>query len=139
MGTPTMNIESAIWAAPGSVTCDEEALLSVDQGGDIVEHAAGLDTAVANSRVVNIRGLYTIGFNDRATFNGFFSKVGTEASMVMKVKDMDAATGEQITGALSKLQRVFVNAQYNAPTLYTAVFYARSADGAALPMSAEAY
>ena len=139
MADVTMNIESAIWAAPGSVTFANESVLDLRQGGDIVEHSSGVDKAISSSKVVSIRGLYTIGFDDRVTFAALFSKIDTEASMVMKTRDIDAATGLQVTGTLSRLQDVFQNTAHNAPTRYSAVFYSRSSDGAALPMSAVAF
>lgn len=133
----TMNIDSATWT--GQVTFAGEAILDWDFGGDVVEHSTGADSHISSSQIVNIRGLYTIGFNDRATFVNLSTRIGTEASMTLQLKDIHASTGQQIVIANSRLQRLLTNAQHNSPTVYSAVFYARSSDGSTSPVTASAY
>jgi len=135
----TMNIYSAEWASPGSVTFSNEAILDIDSGGDVVEHASGTDTHISSSKVVNIRGVFTIGFNDRTAALTLMGKLDKEATMTIKIKDIDADTGIQLAIATSRLQRVMTNAQFNAPTLYSAVFYARASNGTTNPISPSAY
>ena len=139
MASVTMNIDSAVWASPGSVTLANEAILDIDSGGDIVEHASGTDTHISSSKVVNIRGVFTIGFNDRVAALTLLGKLDIEATMTIKIKDIDAATGIQLAISTARLQRVMTNAQFNAPTLYSAVFYARASNGTTNPISPSAY
>lgn len=139
MAAVTMNIDSAEWASPGTVSFANEAELAFDFGGDLIEHSSGTDDHISGSRIVNIRGLYTIGFDDRVVAAALVAKINTEADMVMKIKDMDAATGIQLTALKSRLQRVLTTGQHNLPTRYAAVFYSRSTDGTTTPVSATAY
>ena len=139
MANVTMNIDSAVWASPGSVTFDNEATLDFDFGGDVVEHSSGTDDHISSSTIVNVRGVFTIGFDDRVTAVSLASKINTEADMVLKVKDLDAATGISLTINQSRLQRILTNAQHNAPTRFSAVFYARSTDGTTSPLTAVAF
>jgi hypothetical protein len=139
MANVTMNIESAVWASPGSVTFGNLAVFDKDHGGDVVQHSAGLDKVISSTKVVNIRGMLTIGFDDRVTDAALASKVDTEASMVIKVKDIDAATGVQYTAALARLVRVIENAAHNAPTRFSAIFFCRASDGSTSPVAAVAY
>ena len=139
MANVTMNIDSAVWASPGSVTLANEATLNFTFGGDIIEHSAGTDTHVSGSQVVNMRGFFQIGFDDRATALSLASKLNVEATMTIKLKDIDAATGLQYAILNSRLREVRTDAQHNAPTRYLAEFYARSSDGTTSPVTPSAY
>lgn len=139
MATKTMNIDSAVWSSPGTITFENEATLTFDFGGDTVEDSTGTDDHIATAKVHSIRGLYTLTTKDREAALLALGKIGTEATMTIRIKDAEAATGIQLVVVLSTLRRTFITADHNNVTTYAFEFFARSTDGVTSPVTPTTY